>query len=357
VNPFYLVLPPWSRVPMIVLATVATVIASQAVISGAFSVSRQALRLGFLPHLQVRHTSSEQEGQVYVPAVNWLLFAAVLLVTLTFRSSARLATAYGVAVTGTFLITTALLVVVARVQWRWPMWRVVLLAVVFGGIELTYFAANLTKVTHGGWLTLLIAAVVFTVMLTWQRGRQLVTGRRLELEGPLDRFLEKAHSAQVLRVPGTAVFPHPTKETTPLALRSNLEHNHVLHARVVLLSGVTENVPHIPWSERITVDHLGDRRDGIVHITARFGFQDPTDFPAVLRHVARTRRGGPEGALDPDEASYFLSRITLRRTRLPGMSTWQKVLFIGMAHNAASQAEFLCLPAERTVVMGAEVDL
>jgi KUP system potassium uptake protein len=355
-NPFYLLLPGWAQVPMVVLATAATVIASQAVISGAFSVSRQALRLGFLPHLRIRHTSSEQEGQVYVPSVNWLLFVAVLAVTLTFRSSTKLATAYGVAVTGTFLITTALFLTIARAQWRWPVWRVAGVGVVFGGIEATYFAANLTKVAHGGWLTLLIAAAVFTVMVTWQRGRQAVTAQRLELEGPLDGFLDTVHTSRVLRVPGTAVFPHPTKETTPLALRANLEHNHVVHGCVVIISGMTENVPHIPWSERLTVDHLGDRSDGILHVSARFGFQDRTDFPEVIRRVAR-RTGATEGQLDPDTASYFVSRITLRRTRLPGMSAWRKQLFIGMAHNAASQAEFLCLPAERTVVMGAQVDL
>jgi KUP system potassium uptake protein len=196
-NPFYLLLPSWAQIPMIVLATAATLIASQAVISGAFTVSRQALRLGFLPHLRIRHTSSQQEGQVYVPGVNWGLFVAVLAVTLTFRASARLATAYGVAVTGTFLITTALLLTVARAHWRWPLWRVVLLGVVFGTVELTYFAANLTKVTHGGWLTLLIALAVFTVMMTWQRGREIVTTRRQDLEGPLSTFLAEVHATGV----------------------------------------------------------------------------------------------------------------------------------------------------------------
>jgi KUP system potassium uptake protein len=173
----------------------------------------------------------------------------------------------------------------------------------------------------------------------------------------LEKFVEKVHASRVTRVPGTAVFPHPTKETTPLALRANLEHNHVVHRCVVIISGETENVPHIPWSERVTVDHLGDPTDGIVHISVRFGFQDPTDFPEVIRRVARRGGGGPEGQLDPDNASYFVSRITLRRTRTPGMSAWRKQLFIGLAHNAASQAEFLCLPPENTVVMGAQVDL
>jgi KUP system potassium uptake protein len=356
-NPFYLLLPSWAQIPMIVLATAATVIASQAVISGAFSVSRQALRLGFLPHLRIRHTSSQQEGQIYVPGVNWGLFVAVLAVTLTFRASAKLATAYGVAVTGTFLITTALLLTVARAQWRWPIWRIVVLAVLFGTVELTYFGANLTKVTHGGWLTLLIALAVFTVMLTWQRGRDIVTARRHELEGSLTAFLQEVHDDGVPRVPGTAVFPHPTKATAPLALRATLRLTHVLPERVVLISGRTENVPHIPWEQRLVVEGLGDPRDGILHVTARFGFQDATDFPEVLRRIAGRHPGELTGDLDPDDASYFVSRITLRRTRRPGMSAWRKALFIALAHNAASQAEFLCLPDERTVIMGSHVDL
>ncbi len=356
-NPFYLLLPHWARIPMVVLATAATLIASQAVISGAFSVSRQALRLGFIPHLRVRHTSASMEGQVYVPAVNWGLFAAVLAVTLTFRASSRLATAYGVAVTGTFLITTALLLMVARAHWRWPTWRVVLLGVVLGIVEVTYFAANLTKVTHGGWLTLLIGALVFTVMMTWQAGREIVTARRHELEGPLTDFLDKVHAAGVPRVPGTAVFPHPSKETTPLALRANLQHNHVLHEHIVLVTGRTETVPHIPWEERLSFDSLGDETDGILHIDARFGFQDATDFPEVLRQAAAHGNHELTDHLDPDDASFFVSRINLRRTHRPGMSTWRKALFIGLAHNAASQAEFLHLPDDHTVVMGSHVDL
>jgi KUP system potassium uptake protein len=193
------------------LATAATVIASQAVISGAFSVSRQALRLGFLPHLRIRHTSRHSYGQIYVPGVNWALFAAVLVVVVAFRSSAKLATAYGVAVTGTFLITTCLFLIVARVRWHWPAWRLVVLGIVFGGVELTYFTANLSKVAHGGWLTLLIAAVVFTVMVTWQRGRQLVTARRLEMEGPLRDFLDEMRARGVPRVPGWRCSPTRTR--------------------------------------------------------------------------------------------------------------------------------------------------
>jgi KUP system potassium uptake protein len=355
-NTFYLLFPSWAQIPMIALATLATVIASQAVISGAYSVSRQALRLGFLPHLRVRHTSSEQEGQVYVPSINWGLLAAVLVVVFAFRSSTRLASAYGVAVTGTFLITTTLFLLVARALWHWPAWALWVWGAVFGLLELLYFSANLLKVREGGWLTLLIAAAVFTVMTTWRRGREIVTKQRIELEGPLRTFIDKAHEKRITRVPGTAIFPHPSKDTTPLALRANLEHNHVLHERVVIISGRTATVPHIPWDRRVTVDHLGDPTDGIVHIDAEFGFQDRNDFPAVLQRAARM---DPDelGDIDPAGCSYFVSRITLRRSRRPGLSRWRKALFIALAHNAASPAEFLGLPDERTVVMGSHVEI
>jgi KUP system potassium uptake protein len=358
-NPFFLLFPGWARFPMVVLATAATVIASQAVISGAFSVSRQAVRLGFLPYLRIRHTSPREIGQVYVPAVNWILFAGVLVLMFGFRSSQRLATAYGVAVTGTFIITTALFLVVARAQWRWPTWKLVLAAVVFGGAEITYFAANLTKITHGGWLPLLIAVSVFTVMKTWQRGREIVTPRRIAKEGPLPEFIEKLHETNVLRVPGTAVFPHPTKQTTPLALRANLEHNHVVHQHVVIVSVISENVPHIPAAQRISIDNLGYADDGIVHLSVRYGFQDEQDIPAAL-HLARdlgTHDPGAELDIDPDNASYFVSRVTLRLTDAPGMSQWRKKLFLALAHNAASPAEYFRLPESRTVVMGSQVDI
>jgi KUP system potassium uptake protein len=353
-NPFFLLLPGWARFPMVVLATAATVIASQAVITGAYSVSRQAMRLGFLPFLRIHHTSRREVGQVYVPAVNGILFVGVLVLMLGFRSSQRLATAYGVAVTGTFIITTALFLVVARAHWRWPTWKLVLAAIVFGGAEITYFAANLTKVAHGGWLPLLIAISVFTVMTTWQRGREIVTARRTAKEGSLPEFIERIRETNMVRVPGTAVFPHPTKETTPLALRANVEHNHVVHEHVVIVSAISENVPHIPAAQRLSVDDLGYADDGIVHLTVRYGFQDEQDIPAALRLADR-----PHGELDidPDNASYFLSRVTLRLTHSPEMSRWRKKLFLALAQNAASPAEYFFLPETRTVVMGSQVDV
>ncbi len=355
-SPFFLLLPGWARLPMVVLATAATVIASQAVISGAFSVSRQAVRLGFLPRLRIRHTSPREVGQVYVPAINWILFAGVLILMFGFRSSGRLATAYGLAVTGTFLITTSLFLVIAHVQWRWPRWKLILTGVVIGGAELLYFSANLTKVTHGGWLPLLIAVSVFTVMKTWEHGREIVTARRTAKEGPLPEFIERLRGADIARVPGTAVFPHPTKETTPLALRANFEHNHVVHQHVVIVSVVSENIPYVPPGERLAIDDLGYRDDGIVHLTARYGFQDEQDVPAALR-MAAAHRGDELLDIDAERASYFVSRVSLRLTDTPGMRQWRKKLFLALAHNAASPAEYFHLPEPRTVVMGSQVDI
>ncbi|MCW2976080.1 MAG: family potassium uptake protein [Actinomycetia bacterium] len=353
-NPFFLLMPGWGQMPMVALATAATVIASQSVISGAFSVSRQAMQLGFLPRLTIRHTSEREIGQVYVPAVNWLLFVGVLILMLGFRSSARLATAYGVAVTGTFIITTTLFLVVARSLWRWPLWQVGVAALVFGGVELAFFAANLTKIAHGGWLPLLIALTLFTVMMTWQRGREIVTANRRRKEGSLQGFIDELHEADVPRIPGTAVFPHPSKETAPLAMRANVEHNHVLHENVVIVSAKLENVPHIRRSERLSIDDLGYSDDGIVHLTVRYGFQDDPNIPDALRQAWEDGLG-LDG--DPELASYFLSRISLRYTDAPGMSKWRKRLFIALAHNAASPAEFFRLPDEQTVIMGAHIDV
>ena len=353
-NPFFLLIPAWGQLPMVLLATVATVIASQAVISGAFSVSRQALRLGFLPRLRVRQTSGRQYGQIYVASVNWALLAAVLLVVLGFGSSARLATAYGVAVTGTFLITTLLLVIVARTRWRWAKWQVALVGLAFGGLELTFFAANLSKITQGGWLTLLIAATLFTVMVTWQRGRTVVKARRAEMEGPLRPFIEDLRTANVRRVPGLAVFPHADKATTPLAFRLNVAYNHVRHERVVIVSARTGRVPHIPWDQRLSVDRLDDPRDGIVYVGAEFGFHDEIDIPEVLRRIAGKTI---ETDFDPRDAAYFVSRVVLRRTDAPGLAAWRKHLFLMLARTAASQPEFLHLPEDRTIVLSTELTL
>ena len=353
-NPFYRLAPGWAQLPLVVLATCATVIASQAVISGAFSVSRQAVRLGYLPRLTVKHTSTHESGQIYVPVVNWLLFAGVVVLMVVFRSSDRLATAYGLAVTGTLLLTTSLLLLHAATAWRWAWWKVTALGVVLGGLELLFFAANLTKIAHGGWLPLLIAAVVVIIMTTWQRGRRIITARRVELEGALQEFVDEVHAAGIQRVPGTAVFPHPTNETAPLALRANVTFNHVLHEHVVIVSLRSEDVPHVPPQERVTVDTLGDNGERIVHLSARFGFQDIQDVPWV---VARARELVPGFGGDPDTASYFLSHVTIERCDRPGLRPWRKRLFIALAHNAANPTGYFRLPIERTVVMGSRIEV
>ncbi len=354
-NPFFLLFPGWARIPMVALATAATVIASQAVISGAFSVTRQAVGLGFLPHLHIRHTSEHEAGQVYVPAVNWLIFAAVVGLVIGFGSSQRLASAYGIAVTGTLAIDTLLFFVVVRLLWRKPLALAVGGAVAFLVVDLAFFSANVTKVLHGGWFPLLVAALVFTVLSTWRRGREVVTAKRTEEEGPLRDFIRDLHAMRppVHRAPGTGVFLTADRETTPLALRANVEHNHTLHRHVVIVSVQTRNVPHVPLDERLTVDDLGFRDDGITHVTAHFGFQDRTDVPAQLRRA----REALEGDVDLEHASYFLSKMTLVPSRSGPLRPWRMKLFLALARNAANPAEYFGLPDERTVVMGSQIEL
>jgi KUP system potassium uptake protein len=355
-NPFFLLFPEWAQLPMVVLATAATVIASQAVISGAYSLSRQAVQLGLLPPLTVRQTSEHEGGQIYLPGVNGLLFVGVLALMLSFQSAERLATAYGVSVTGALVIDTILMLVVARVLWRWPPWKLALAAVAFGGVELTFLAANLSKVLHGGWLPLLIALVLFTVMTTWRRGREIVSANRRKQEGSLSEFVEDMYERGLPRVAGTAVFPHPGKDTTPLALRANVDHNKILHEDVLIVSASSANVPHVPVEERFQVDHLGHEDDHIQHLSVRFGFSDAPDLAEALRDACGTGALDP-GTIDAHHASFFLSRGTIRRTRAPGMAQWRKVLFLGLAHNAADPAAYFGLPVDRTVTMGSPVDV
>jgi KUP system potassium uptake protein len=353
-NPFFLTFPEWSRMPMVVLATAATVIASQAVISGAFSVTRQAVGLGFLPRLTIRHTSRHEVGQVYVPAINWGIFVAVVALVVGFGSSTALASAYGIAVTGTLAIDTILFFVVVRVLWKKPLWLTLVGVTGFLIVDLAFFSANLTKVLHGGWFPLTIAAVVFVVLMTWQKGREIVTRNRTEEEGPLRAFVEELRSLDppVYRAPGTAVFLNATKETTPLAMRANVEHNNTLHHDVVIMSVETLNVPNVPESEQVSIDDLGYRDDGISHVTARLGFQDTIDVPHILSlAVAR----GLEGNCNVNTASYFLSRMTLIPTEAPGMSRWRKKLFLTLARNTSDPVAYFGLPDERTVVMGSHV--
>jgi KUP system potassium uptake protein len=355
-NPFFLLVPHWSRMPLVLLATAATVIASQAVISGAFSVTKQAIQLGFLPALTVRHTSASREGQIYVPAVNWAVFAAVVALVVGFGSSQHLASAYGVAVTGTLSIDTILFFVVVHLLWRKPLWVTLLGAGAFLTVDLAFLSANLTKILHGGWFPLTIAAVVFVLLMTWQRGRALITERRTREEGMLRDFLYeiRAKDPPVFRTPGTGVFLSPNATTTPLALRANVEHNHALHESVVILSIETMNVPHVAHDDRLVVDDLGFTDDGILHLRARVGFQDHTDVPDILSQAAQRDLECP---IDVDDASYFVSRATLVLGDEPGLARWRKRLFIAMARNAASPALRFRLPDERTVTLGSRIEL
>jgi KUP system potassium uptake protein len=355
-SPFYLLYPQWAQLPMVLLATAATVIASQAVITGAFSLSRQAVQLGLLPPVTVRQTSEHEGGQIYLPGVNALLFVGVMVVMLTFGSAERLATAYGVSVTGALVIDTVLLLLVARMLWHWRPWQLALAAVAFGGVELTFLAANLSKVAHGGWLPLLIALLVFTVMTTWRRGREIVARNRREREGSLREFIDDLYERGLPRVPGTAVFPHPGKDTTPLALRANVEHNKILHENVLIVSASSANVPHVPLSDRFEVDNLGYDDDRIQHLSVRFGFSDEPNLAEALAQACRTS-DLEAGTIQAENASFFLSRGALRRTRAAGMARWRKILFLRLAHNAADPAAYFGLPVDRTVTMGSPVDV
>ena len=354
--PFFLLTPGWARLPMVLLATAATIIASQAVITGAFSVASQAAQLGYLPRLRILHTSASRIGQIYVPWINWLLMVAVLTLVFTFESATALAFAFGMAVTGTITITTLLFFYVARYQWQWALWRVVPLAAFLLTVDLLFLAANSTKIGHGAWLPLLIAAIVFVLLTTWQRGREIVTARRHREEGSLRRFIGDLHRKQppVERVAGTGVFLNREPETAPLAMRASVRHLRALHEHVVILTIETKPVPRVKPADRLHIDELGYRDDGITHATAYFGYMDRTDVPRVLRQI---QKRDIEFELDPASASYFLSKVEL----LPGddesMARWRKHVFLALTHVAADAAEYFHLPRERTLIVGARIYL
>jgi KUP system potassium uptake protein len=353
--PFFLLIPGWARLPMVLLATAATIIASQAVITGAFSLASQAAQLGYLPRLRVVHTSASTVGQVYMPWINGLLMVAVLILVFAFRSSASLAYAYGMAVTGTITITTLLYFYVAHARWRVPLWLIVVGGSALLGVDLLFVAANLTKLVHGAWLPLLIAIITFTIMMTWQRGSTIVTRKRDIAEGPLDEFVDQLSRRRgLLRVPGTAVFLNRGSKTAPLALRANVEHNDVLHEQVVIVTIDTLPIPRANDSDRIEVDPLGHTGDGIIHVTARFGYMETPDVRHALRLVEPAKT---EGAISIDDASYFLSKIELVKGDEPSMPAWQTNLFIATSHLSADVAEFFCLPQDQTLIMGSRIEV
>ena len=348
-SPFFLLVPPWGQVPMILLATAATVIASQAVITGAFSVASQAVQLGYLPRLRVRHTSESSIGQIYVPWINGVLVVAVLFLVVAFRSSAALAYTYGMAVAGTIAITTLLFLYIARTHWRAPLWLVIVGGAALLTIDLAFVAANVIKVPYGAWLPLLIAILTFTVLMTWRRGSEIAAAERARIEGPLSEFVAEVLERRppLAQVPGTAVFLNRATDTAPMALRANVEHNQVLHDRVIVLSIETPPVPRVEENERITVEDLAGGR--ILFVVARFGYMEDPDVPEAL-----TRLDPP---VEPATVSYFLSRADLVPGPAPTMARWRKRLFIATSRIATDSAGYFGLPSDRTAIIGARIEV
>jgi KUP system potassium uptake protein len=355
-NPFYLLAPSWGRLPLVFLATAATIIASQAALTGSFSVAKQAVQLGFLPRLRIVHTS-ELEGQIYVPLINWALCAGVIGLVLVFRSSTHLADIYGVAVTGTFILDTTLFLAVARSLWRTAVWKLAILGAVFYTVEIAFFSSNLSKIGHGAWLPLLVGLLVATIMVTWRKGRDIVTHNRTVHEGSLQEFLEALCDAKppIVRLPGTAIFLNPGKETCPLALKALVEHSHAMHEKVVIVSMVPVSIPRVDKPDRFVSERLGKGLFKIVHLTVRVGYHDSWNVPESL--VQARKHGFLDRNLDLEHASYFVSRMTIVPTAAPGMSRWRKQLFIGMARNATSPIDHFRLPSPRTVMTGSQVEM
>ncbi|MDP9360943.1 MAG: potassium transporter Kup [Acidobacteriota bacterium] len=349
-NPFYLLAPKWALYPLVALATVATVIASQAIISGVFSLTRQAIQLGYLPRMEIIHTSRAEIGQVYMPTVNWTLMFATIALVIGFRSSTNLAGAYGVAVSTTMIITTILAYVVARDLLHWSVLLAGAITAGFLFADLAFLGANLFKIADGGWFPLLVAAIVFTIMTTWRRGRQILNSRLREGALSPEDFVTSLRVHAPVRVPGTAVFMHRSREVIPPALLHSLKHYKALHKQVILLTVLTEEVSHLRDDERLQLEDLGE---GIYRITCRYGYMEVADVPALLDRVSR-ERGLAIPAMD---TTYFLGRETLIVTaRKSGMATWREKLFTSMMRNAESAARFFRLPPNRVVELGAQIE-
>ncbi len=347
-NPFFLMVPAWAVLPMVGLATLATVIASQAVITGAFSITRQAMQLGFLPRIATIHTSESESGQIYIPFVNWTLLISVVMLVLGFKSSTNLAAAYGIAVTGTMMIASIQLTIVMALLWRWNKVLSIGLGIALSIVDLAFFAANLTKLTHGGWFPLAVGLAIVVFLLTWKKGRELLFNRRMEEAMPVDAFLESL-SANVTRVPGTAVFLSGAVEGVPHALLHNLKHNRVVHERVVFLTVLTEEVPHVADDQRLEVQHLGRR---FYRFVLRYGYMDETDVPLALKAATCVNF-----EFNDMETSFFLGRETVMPSRRPGMALWREHLFAWMMRSATSAMDFFKLPPNRVVEMGTQIEI
>ena len=348
-NPFYLLVPRQLLIPMLFVATAATIVASQALISGAFSLTQQAIQLGYMPRMTIRHTSAREAGQIYIPEMNKALAIGTLLLVVGFGSSSELGGAYGVAVTGTMAITNILFVAVARQRWNWKTWQVTLFLVVFLTIDLAFFSSNLLKVPHGGWVPLVVAAIVYALMTTWKRGRTLLSSILRRSSLPLDLFLRDVANRKPVRVPGTAVFMTSDPEGTPVVLLHHLKHNKVLHEQVMLMSIVSQEVPEVPDEERVEVERLPEN---FVRVVARYGFMETPNVPEIMEYCEESGIGH----LRPHEISFFLGRERLIPTGSSRMARWRKQLFGIMSRNAQGATEFFQIPPNRVVELGAQIE-
>jgi KUP system potassium uptake protein len=348
-NPFYLIAPKWALTPLVVLATVAAIIASQAVISGAYSLTKQAVQFGYLPRMNIKHTSEAERGQVYVPFINWAMLATVVVLVLGFQSSSRLASAYGINITAMMLIALALATLVARMMAKWSLWRVAVAALLLFAVDFAFFSATAVKIPQGGWFPMVLGLAVATIMMTWKRGRELLGGRMKELSPPLRPFLEELVKRPPLRVEGTAVFMNSSTSTVPTAMLHNLKHNKVLHERVVFLTVRTRDEPHVDHDERVRIEDLGG---GFWRVIAYYGFMETPNIPRLMEHCAD--KGLP---FEMDKTSFFLGRESLLVVGLPGMSIWRERLYSFMQNNATKATDFFQIPPNRVVELGTQVEI
>ena len=346
-NPFFRLYPEWALIPIVILATVATVIASQAVISGAFSLTRQAVQLGLVPRLAIRHTSDTMAGQIYLPRVNWLLLASVLFIVVVFRDSSHLAAAYGVSVTATMVITSWMAFFIIFKLWGWSLWKAAALIAPLLLIEQAFFVANMLKVVDGGWLPLAIAASVGLTMATWLRGSRILQRRTRKTEADLDWLIRKLEAKPPHRVPGTAVFLTSDINSAPTSLMHNLKHNRILHERNIVLSIKTNDVPRVLRSERVEIDRLNET---FVKVTAHYGFMETPSIPKIFEQCRRKALN-----VDVSSTSFFLSRRSLRLTSKSEMPRWQDMLFIRLARSAEDATTYFRIPTDRVVEVGTQI--
>lgn len=348
-HPFYAMVPPWAMIPTVLLATLATIIASQAVISGAFSLTRQAIQMGYLPRLNIRHTSAAQIGQIYVAPVNWMLMVCTVALVIGFQSSSKLAAAYGVAVTSTMLITTTLLFVVARKRWQWPLIWAAPLAGLFFMVDIPFFVANISKILHGAWFPLVIGSAFFILMLTWAKGRQVTRDKLRKIMPPVHQYIVDLSSHPPNKIDGDAIFLTGGRNTVPVALAKNVKHNKVVHNRTVLLHFMSEDVPRVPNFEKVQTEKLGS---GFHRIIARFGFMEEPKLDRVLA-LAR----GQDLDLIPKATSYYIGRENLIIGEKSTMARWRAGLFVFMSRNAADATSFFGLPVEQVIEVGVRIEI